>query len=136
MLKTNSKKAVQNIRNYIMDKFNFEDYKETGLKEPTTWEEISAFIWDRFVKEKRKELYSVVKKGQELYKSGLQNVFIDWCQGLPSVLDACYYYNRSAIDDLGAILEETPEEKERFTQSAAEEMLSKMIFEELLKNRW
>lgn len=35
-----------------------------------------------------------------------------------------------------AILEETPEEKERFTQSAAEEMLSKLIFKELFKNRW
>lgn len=126
MLKTNSKKAVQNIRNYIMDNFNFENYKETGLKEPTTWEEISAFIWDCFV----------VEKGKELYRSGFQNVFIDWCQGLPSVLDTCYYYNRSAIDDLGAILEETPEEKERFTQSAAEEMLSKLIFKELFKNRW
>lgn len=126
MLKTNSKKAVQNIRNYIMDNFNFENYEETGLKEPTTWEEISAFIWDCFV----------VEKGKELYRSTFQNVFIDWCRGLPSVLDTCYYYNRSAIDDLGAILEETPEEKERFTQSVAEEMLSKLIFKELFKNRW
>lgn len=126
MLKTNSKKAVQNIRNYIMDNFNFENYEETGLKEPTTWEEISAFIWDCFV----------VEKGKEIYRSGFQNVFIDWCRGLPSVLDTCYYYNRSAIDDLGAILEETPEEKERFTQSVAEEMLSKLIFKELFKNRW
>lgn len=126
MLKTNSKKAVQNIRNYIMDNFDFENYKETSLKEPTTWEEISAFIWDCFVEE----------KGKEIYRSGFQNVFIDWCRGLPSVLDTCYYFNRSAIDDLGAILEETPEEKERFTQSAAEEMLSKLIFKELFKNRW
>lgn len=127
MLKTNSKKAVQNIRDYIMDNFNFENFKKIGLKEPTTWEEISAFIWDCFV----------IEKGKEFYRSGFQNAFIDWCQGLPSVLDTCYYYNRSAIDDLGAILEETPEEKERFTQSAAEEMLTKLIFKELFKkNRW
>lgn len=126
MLKTNSKKAVQNIRNYIMENFNFENYEKSGLKEPTTWEEISAFIWDCFVE----------VKGKELYRSGFQNAFIDWCQGLPPVLNTCYYYNRSAIDDLGAILEETPEEKERFTQSVAEEMLSKLIFKELFKNRW
>ena len=31
--------------------------------------------------------------------------------GLPSVLDTCYFYNRSAVDDLGAILEETESEK-------------------------
>lgn len=26
--------------------------------------------------------------------------FKDWCQGLPSILDTCYFYNRSACADL------------------------------------
>ena len=59
--------------------------------------------------------------------------FTDWCQGLPSVLDTCYYYNRSAVEDLGAILEETAEEKARFSEPEAERRLTWLIYRELSK---
>jgi hypothetical protein len=60
--------------------------------------------------------------------------FLEWTQGLPSVLDTCYWYNRDARDDLAPILEETPEEAMRFTDEAAGTMLTKLIFRELSKN--
>lgn len=68
--------------------------------------------------------------------------FEDWCQGLPSVLDTCYYYNRSAIDDLIALLgKPNDEELRRFVwmrdESKAEEALSKLIFNTLEEySRW
>ena len=62
-----------------------------------------------------------------------QERFTDWAQGLPSVLDCCYYYNRSAVDDLGAILEETDAEKARYSEQQAENLLSYLIYRELVK---
>lgn len=51
----------------------------------------------------------------------------------PPVLDTCYYYNRSAVADLGNILEETPAEMERYTESGAETLLTNLIYRELKK---
>ena len=59
--------------------------------------------------------------------------FADWCAGLPSVLDTLYFYNRSAVDDLGAILEETEQEKNRYTEQQAEQLLTSLIYRELQK---
>ena len=60
-------------------------------------------------------------------------VFIDWCQGLPSVLDTCYFYNRSAVADLGAILQQSERERARYTESQAEQLLTHLIYQELVK---
>lgn len=62
-----------------------------------------------------------------------QERFTDWAQGLPSILDTCYYYNRSAVDDLGAILEETAEEKARYSEQNAEQLLTALIYKELVR---
>ena len=50
--------------------------------------------------------------------------FYEWDSGLPCVLDCGYFYNRSAVADLGDILEETEEEKKRFDEMHAEDMLT------------
>lgn len=125
MLRTNTKKARENIRRYIMDNFTPEGYTDTP---PETWPEIARFILETFADEKR---YSTRYYGR--YMIADWNVFIDWCQGLPSILDTCYYYNRSAVDDLGSILEETEEEKARFTEAQAEERLTILIYNELMR---
>jgi hypothetical protein len=78
----------------------------------------------------RKEKYSCVGDFR-YYKNNECAAFTDWCAGLPSVLDTCYYYNRSAVADLAAILEETPAEAERFTETQAEELLTALIYREL-----
>lgn len=125
MLKSNSKKARENIRKYITDHFDPCSYTDTP---PQSWEEIARFILDTFAQEKP---YST----QYIYRAGYsdQKVFTDWCQGLPSILDTCYYYNRSAVDDLGAILEETEEEKSHYTEAQAERRLTHLIYMELLR---
>ena len=49
MLRTNSKKAAENIRVYIMDNFTPEGYTDNP---PQDWPEIAAFILDTFRSEK------------------------------------------------------------------------------------
>ena len=120
MLRT--KKAIENIRAYIMDNFTPENYTEDP---PKDFPEVAAFILDTFRKEKMSDFR---------YRDCNEfAAFTDWCQGLPSVLDTCYYYNRSAVEDLGAILEETAEEKARFSEPEAERRLTWLIYRELSK---
>lgn len=124
MLKTNSKQARENIRNYIIKNFDASGYTETP---PEKWEDIARFILETFESEKYYSLEFI-----RAHKMRYLDVFIDWCAGLPSVLKTKYYLN-SAVDILGAILEETESEKARYTEMAAEKMLSSLIYMELLR---
>jgi len=119
-LRTNSKKAKSNIRAYIMDNFDGCNY---GYETPATFKECARLILDTFEKEYIHK-YNAHRNRQLL--------FCDWCAGLPSILDTCYFYNRSAIDDLGTILEETDAEKSRFSESDAEQLLTRLIYRELV----
>lgn len=121
MLRTNSKKATENIRAYIEENFDCTGYELE--KEPETFKEKACFILKTCRLEKRYSSFNMSD-----YK-----IFKDWCQGLPGLLDTCYYYNRSAVDDLAEILEETEKEKNRFTESEAEEKLTYLIYRELRK---
>lgn len=118
MLRTNSKKAAENIRAYIVDGFTPEGYTDNP---PQDFPNIAAFILDTF----RNEKYGCPQNEAV--------AFADWCAGLPSVLDTLYFYNRSAVDDLGAILEETEQEKTRYTEQQAEQLLTSLIYRELQK---
>ena len=120
MLRT--KKANENIRAYIMDNFTPENYTNNP---PKDFPEMAAFILDIFRREKMSDF--------RYHDCNEFAAFTDWCQGLPSVLITCYYYNRSAVDDLGAILEETAEEKARFSEPEAERRLTWLIYRELSK---
>lgn len=125
MLRTNSKKAAENIRAYIVDNFTPEGYTDNP---PQEFPKIAAFILDTF----RSEKYWC-PQDVRYYHGNEAAAFADWCAGLPSVLDTCYFYNRSAVDDLGAILEETEQEKARYTEQQAEQLLTSLIYRELQK---
>lgn len=118
MIRTNSKKARENIKKYILDNYSPENY---GLPETADFKTAAANILDVFHEEKPRN------KGNE------QEIFIEYCAGLPSILDTCYYYNRSAVDDLGAILEETDEEKSKYSEQDAERLLTILIYRELTR---
>ena len=124
MLKTNSKKARENIINYIMDNFSPEGHTDTP---PEEWHEIAAFILKTF----RSEKYHCTED-YRYYKNNEFLAFTDWCAGLPSLLDTCYFYNRSAVDDLGDILEETQEERSKHNESDAEQCLTRLIYKILI----
>lgn len=123
MLKCNSKKARENIRKYIVDGADFDGY---DIETPETFPELAALILDTFRSEKPYSDQYMIR-----YQLSELTVFCDWCAGLPSVLDCCYYYNRSAVDDLGAILEETEAEKSRYSEQDAERVLTHLIYREL-----
>ena len=120
MFKTNSKQARENIRNYIINRFDCSDYSPE--KEPEGFTEIAKFILDTFRDEKN-----------NWQKIPEVELFADWAAGLPSVLDTCYYYNRSAVDDLGEILNETQAERDKYTEQDAQKLLSSLIYRELVK---
>ena len=119
MLKTNSKQARENVRAYIISHFCPSDCYFVG--DASDFETVAQYIMARFEREKNGE------------RGTRAELFADWCAGLPSVLDTCYYYNRSAVDDLGAILDETEAEKACYTEQQSEAMLTRLIYEELRK---
>lgn len=120
MLKTNSKQAKENIQRYIIEHFDCSGY---DVEEPTTYQEMCQMIYDTMKKEKFHN-----KSINEF------EIFKDWCQGLPSILDTCYYYNRSALEDLKIILEETEDEANKYTEEQAEERLTYLLYREITKN--
>lgn len=125
MLKSNSKKARENVKNYILDNFTPESYTN---EPPTKARDIMQFIYNCFVSEK-----FTIENEKRYYHYNEYAAFVDWCAGLPSVLDTCYYYNRSAVDDLSAILEESESEKSRYTEAEAEKMLTYLIYNVIKK---
>ena len=122
MLRTNSKKAIENIKAYIIAGFNGDNY---GIETPETFSEVANIIFETFVDE---YCYPYNRM-----RSPEQKLFYDWCSGLPSIIDTCYFYNRSAVEDLGNILEETPEERAKFTESDAESLLTYLIYRTIKK---
>lgn len=119
MLRSNTKKAKENIKAYIIGHFDNDGYE---LPTVTDFNSIAKQIVKTF--------YDEVGKHKR-YNESWQESFVDWCSGLPSIIDTCYFYNRSAVDDLGEILEETEEEKAKYTEAEAEQILTKLIWREL-----
>lgn len=124
MLKTNSKKARENIRAYIMERENVAEYAENISNDPT-FEEIATAIYADF--------YRVYNSDYVKRTYTPADYFAEWAAGLPGILDTCYYYNRSAVDDLAGILEETESEKARYKEADAEKLLSYLIYREIEK---
>lgn len=124
-MKTTNKKTRQNVRQYILDHFEPCGYDFTG---PCTFQNVARFILEVYASEK---YYSPEYQAAKGFTNEV--VFMDWCQGLPSVLDTCYYYNRSAVVDLGNILEQSERERAQYTEEQAERLLTHLIYQELVK---
>lgn len=112
MLRTNSKKAKENIRLWILANYMPEDYAdafqtETGEYTPENFPEVSASIMDTFRKE----------KGFYVRRYGLEIAFRDWMQGLPSILDIYSLLGGWSVSEiLAEWLEETETEKEAYSK--------------------
>ena len=117
MLKTNSKAVREKIQHFINTHVDFSGY--VLEKRPETVAEINKAIYACFLFESR---FAGIPNEEER--------FIDWCSGLPSVLECSYYYN-SAIEMLGDILEETQEERTKYSESQAERLFSYLIYKEV-----
>lgn len=111
MLRTNNKKAKENIRIWILANYTPEGYAnafqtETGEYMPENFPAVSASIMDVFHKE----------KGVDVRRYGLEIAFTDWMQGLPSILKTLSLLGWEVAEILGGWLEETAEEKEAYSK--------------------
>ena len=124
-LKSNSKKAVENIKKYVIEGYNPYGYSAgTEEAEAKTFEQIA-----RVILKETKRVKGCDMKRFKKYK--WQDAFMDYAAGLPfSVAD---FYNGHGIRDLKKILEETDEEAEQYSECDAENMLAKLIFREISK---
>ena len=123
-LKTNSKKARANLREYIRNHADFSSYEQ---ETPAEFSALACAILETF----RIEYRWFDENTRRCYCGIEGEAFLDWCAGLPSVLDTCYYYNRPAVDDVAAILQEPPEQAQRYTETAAANFLTRYIYSEL-----
>lgn len=125
-MRSTNKKVVTNIQNYIMENTTAES---CGY---------NVQLSGKGFKDYAKELYNIFYAEVGHYhtctlKYPEFEAFVNWCQGLPSAIDTCYYYNRSALDDLAAILEQDEHEKSKYTEEKAEHMLTWLIYREIKK---
>ena len=126
-IRTNSKLARQNVIDYIR-KYNADDLEDAGLQGCSD-AVMLQYIRDQFTREACYE-NNMRRCGWSLY-----TVFKDWAGGLPLGQLFVYLLRRSAVDDLGAILQETDAEKAKYTEDQAEECLTRLIFRAVQEGR-
>lgn len=131
MLRTNSKKAMENIRKEITDSYEAanEYYTFEGREAKTNFNDICSDILEAFRIEKlENDCYYIAGRASK------SEMFTDWMQGLPTAFPvADDIFLRSAVDFLGTVLEETEEEKNRYTDEKAEKLACSLLFRELEK---
>ena len=119
MLRSNSKKVIDKVRNYIIDSV---DHGYFGLGSDPDFNTACKLVLAACENEKR---YSRSRSGFD--------TFMDWSQGLPSAFNTLYYYNVSAVDMLGSWLEESEIEKAKYSEHEAAEIITRLIYRELTK---
>ena len=119
MLRSSSRAVVAKIHQYIVDGIDPEYF---GLPEAPDFPETCKLILQACEDDK---FYNRIRSGLDTFR--------DWAQGLPTALNTCYYYNVSAVNLLADWLEETESEKEKYSESEAEEMITRLIYRELIK---
>ena len=127
-LRTNSKKAMENLYNYIRD--YSEDYLQDSYNIDAATIENKAGLYKAIYNIFRQEMHP-----ERLYYSRYPEIvcFKDWASGLAMGGLFCYYYNREAVKDLAGILEETAEETNKYTEDRAEDLLTSLIYREISK---
>lgn len=136
MVKTNSKKAIDNIWSYLegfIDAINDEKIAyqpEKNYLQPGNRRDLARVIYESYEIEK--------KRGDCQYKAGRISdaaLFEEWASGLAMCGMFDFWYYCTAVKILGDILEETETETSRFTEDQAAEMLTHLIYREVIKNK-
>ena len=117
MLKTNSAKARENVRAFITRE----------VIDPETGEQFATF--------QEAATYAAAEYKRDLthrMRDHSANLFAYWLSCLPSCgLGEFYNLGGSAVKALGDILDETEQERARYSESDAERVLSLLIFREI-----
>lgn len=128
MLKTNSKKARENVRKYILTDADY--IAERIGCDPDTLTEAEALrsVWEIF----KDEYYNPIHPTRR-NRLNVSDLFAEWASGLALGGLFLYYYNVSAVQVLGDILEETEEERSKYSEEQAERLLTLLIYREVSK---
>lgn len=132
MLKTNSKKAKENLKNYIMkySQSSFNDSKNFYKKDfgyNNSFKDRCTWLYKKFRDEKKNE--------EKAYNNNEFLMFDSWTAGLAcNKLFLYRWFTRSAKNDLGAILEESEKQKNRFSEMDAINKLTFLIYREIINN--
>lgn len=122
MLKTNSKKVKEKIKDYIIKLYDDEDAIDS-IQKATNFDEMKENI--------KKVWYDEVGQYDLKRRIPIFESFEHWCYGLPSLLETGDYVLGDGIKVLGDILEETEEERSRFSELEAEKKITYLIFKEI-----
>lgn len=138
MLRTNEKKVNEKVKNYIVE--HFRDFQ---LENPAyeydhihTIESVNANNYTEVCNAINCIFFCEMLENDKRWNAGRlsrADAFVNWCQGLPTALD-CDYYLHSAVDLLGEWLEETEEEKKKFSEQQAETKITQILYRELNRN--
>lgn len=121
MLKTSSKTVKERIRQFILDNTTLDNFNIDTTS--WDWKQCAVKIREICLDEKSGDYYCRTMSEQQR--------FADWVRGLPSAFDCEFLYRQSAVDTLGDILDETDEEKARYTETDAENLLINLIWREI-----
>ena len=123
MLRTNSKKALENLDSYLME--HAEDIADNyGLEIANMSDFANVALNHCFYVE-------MIKFNKNAGRTSYRDLFGSWAAGLALPIFDYYYCN--AKDIVSGILEETEEEASRYTEEAARELLTTMIWNRLNK---
>ena len=122
MLKTNSKKARQNLQKFMLENCtNYEGDSFGNIKE------VCWYIYECFCN----ECYNTDNRRYSMSK---QQLFNDWVMGCPTGLLFDYYLYKEdyhPINLLGDILEETETERNRYKEEDSSTILTYLIYREI-----
>lgn len=122
MRRSNSKAAVDAIKKYILEQYDPEVYE---LPATSDFREAARNIWAAFLAEKVRF---------DKRRMSYQEYFLEWLSDLPSIVNtADYLYRPNAKKRLADILAETETEADKYTETEAEQMLSRLIWREVSK---
>ena len=127
-LKTNSKAVSEKIRKWLLDGGFGVDYFEDcnpDKKVPETVEEMAVSILA--------ECDRVTSGDYFTRNYSAFGRFEHWAQGLPGILNTETWYLGNAVDFVGDLLEETEEEKARFSEMEAEKMATRLVYNVIVK---
>ena len=128
-LRTNSKQARENIRKFIVENFNYEQFlDDTGENLEHDFEVVKRVILDTFNKAKYYSDSYAVSRG---IRPAV--VFHDWVTGLPLYFIADDIVLGNANETLGAILNQTESEREKFSEMDSMNLLIDLIYRELTR---
>lgn len=161
MLKTNSKEVKGKIEKYILNSFdNFveeneiyinEDIKEVlrsyyNAKEENNekkrklfYNSIKEIILSEFLNiqcvgnRKKYNNYELINNSIRYY-GNINKMFVEWCGGLPQILNCDFVYHCKAKEIIKEMLEETEEEADKYNEQQTQELLINLLFRELRTN--